>query len=344
MKKSLLMMAVLAIVALTSCQEQVQSQLDFETLTDKAVVQGYVYINKGYVQDGANYVVKDLPAAGCEVLVKVPYTKYDADAAAGDKLFEAVCDDNGFYSIEVPVGQAAISGATVHTRPFTGTYYDLVNGNILEKEVSYKEVSTTVEIERSKTYTAASLYVKKGEESLLLSRNQSITIKGDIKERYEKKDYNDSYATADTRDANRVSVVITITNADYPSEKLMFNATTSYGTYTLNAKLYDTWEITKTTVQVETKPYKSTIQHYYERKYSGGYWVPESQNVSGVYKSNSTSKALSEDELLIGTYLNDIVLSFAPDYNNNTIYGIGKSNIDYVDGTYTYRSNNPLNW
>ena len=55
MKKSLLMMAVLAIVALTSCQDQVQSQLDFDSITEKAVVQGYVYINKGYVKDGSNY-------------------------------------------------------------------------------------------------------------------------------------------------------------------------------------------------------------------------------------------------------------------------------------------------
>jgi hypothetical protein len=343
MKKSLFMMAALAIVALTSCQEQVQSQLDFETLTDKAVVQGYVYINKGYVKDGSNYVVKDLPAAGCEVLVKVPYTKYDADASAGDKLFEAVCDDNGFYSIEVPVGQAAISGATVHTRPFTDKYYDLVNGNILEKEVSYNEVSTTVEIERGKTYTAANLIVKKGTEGAIMSRNQSISIKGTVKERYEVRDSNDD-VSADTRNANKVSVVITITNSEYANEKLVFNTTTSYGSYTLNAKVYDTWAINKTTVQVETKAYKSYVTHYYERKYSGRYWYPESQSVSGIYKSASTSQTLSENDLLLGVYIKDIVLTFAPDYNNNTIYGIGQSGVDYVDGVYTYDSTNPLNW
>ncbi len=342
MKKSLFMMAVVAIAALTSCQDQVQSQLDFETLTDKAVVQGYVYVDKGYVKDGSNYVVKNLPAAGCEVLVKVPYTKYDADASAGDKLFEAVCDDNGFYSIEVPVGQAAISGATVHTRPFTDKYYDLVNGNILEKEVTYNEVSTTVEIERGKTYTAANLYVKKGVENAVLSRNQSISIKGTVKERYEVRDSYDN-VSADTRNANKVSVVITITNSEYANEKLVFNTTTSYGSYTLSAKVYDTWAINKTTVQVETKAYKSYVTHYYERK-SKYSWYPESQSVSGIYKSASTSQTLSENDLLLGVYMKDIVLTFAPDYNNNTIYGIGQSGVDYVDGVYTYDSTNPLNW
>jgi hypothetical protein len=316
--------------------------LDFDSITETAVVQGYVYINKGYVKDGSNYVVKDLPAAGCEVLVKVPYTKYDADAAAGDKIFEAVCDDNGFYSIEVPVGQAAISGATVHTRPFTGTYYDLINGNILEKEVSYDEVYTSVEIERGKTYTAANLVVKKGTEGAIMSRNQSISIKGTVEERYEVKDADDD-VSADTRDANKVSVVITITNSEYSNEKLVFNTTTSYGSYTLSVKVYDTWNINKTTVQVETKAYKSYVTHYYERK-SKYNWIPESQSVSGIYKSASISRTLSENDLLLGAYMKDIVLTFAPDYNNNTIYGIGQSGVVYVDGVYTYKSTNPLNW
>ena len=294
MKKSLFMMAVLAIVALTSCQDQVQSQLDFDSITEKAVVQGYVYINKGYVKDGSNYVVKDLPAAGCEVLVKVPYAKYDADAAAGDKIFEAVCDDNGFYSIEVPVGQAAISGATFHTRPFAGTYYDLINGNILEKEVSYDEVYTSVEIERGKTYTAANLVVKKGTEGAIMSRNQAISIKGTVEERYEVRDANDN-VSADTRNANKVNVVITITNSEYTNEKLVFNTTSSYGSYTLSAKVYDTWDINKTYVKVETKAYKSSITHYYERKSKSSAWIPESQSVSGIYQSTSTSKTLSEE-------------------------------------------------
>lgn len=340
MKKSLFMMAVVAIAALTSCQDQVQSQLDFETLTDKAVVQGYVYVDKGYVKDGSNYVVKDLPAAGCEVLVKVPYTKYDADAAAGDKIFEAVCDNNGFYSIEVPVGQAAISGATVHTRPFTDKYYDLVNGNILEKEVTYNEVSTTVEIEHGKTYTAANLYVKKGVENAILSRNQVVAISGTVKERYEVKEYGNSYATASTRSANKVSVVITITNNN---EKLVFNTTTSSGSYKVNANLYDAWDINNTYVIVETKAYKSSVQHYYEKKYYSYYWEADSQSVSGYYASASTNKKqLSNGELLIGAQMNELVLTFVPDYKN-TIYGIGKS-VDYEDGDRVYRSNNPLNW
>ena len=67
MKKSLLMMALGAIVALTSCQPE-QSQLDFNNVSETATVQGYVYINQGYTQDGATFVAKSVPAAGCGVL------------------------------------------------------------------------------------------------------------------------------------------------------------------------------------------------------------------------------------------------------------------------------------
>ena len=95
MKKFSFLMAIFTMVALSSCQQE-QSQLDFADVEGKAVVQGYVYIDKGYIQDGSNYVVKSLPAEGCAVLVKVPYSKYDADAAAGNKFFEGVCDANGF--------------------------------------------------------------------------------------------------------------------------------------------------------------------------------------------------------------------------------------------------------
>ena len=69
--KKVLFFVAMAIAALTSCQHE-QSQLDFADVEGKAVVQGYVYIDKGYIQDGNNYVVKSLPAEGCEVLVKVP--------------------------------------------------------------------------------------------------------------------------------------------------------------------------------------------------------------------------------------------------------------------------------
>ena len=353
MKKSIFMMAILAIAALTSCQKE-QSQLDFEGVEGKAVVQGYVYIDKGYMQDGSNYVVKSLPAAGCEVLVKVPYAKYDADAAAGDKFFEGVCDANGFYTIEVPVGQAAITGVKVYTRPLVDKYYDLINGSIVETEASYPEASASVEIERGKVYTAANIYLAKDVQSPILTRSQAVVLKGAVKETYEAKKYIDPedkdkgyYAIADKRAASKkVNLVVTITNSEFSSEEIVYNITTdAEGNYNLSANLYDVWDITKTKVEIESQAYLAELTHYYQFwNEDDSEWVYKTQTVAGYFDSKKVSKTLASGDLLIGAKLADHVLVFTPDYASVKIYGIGNEDIDKVDSKTVYKSWNPLSW
>jgi hypothetical protein len=141
-----------------------------------------------------------------------------------------------------------------------------------------------------------------------------------------------------------VNVVLTFTNSTYPSEKIVYNVTTdSEGAYQLSANLYDTWNIADTRVEVETKAYLASVRHYYEEQTLFG-WEKRYQNISGYYAEKSTSKYLSAGSLLIGTKINDIVLKFVPDYNNNTIYGIGEYDIDYVNGSKVFKSWNPLGW
>lgn len=363
MKKVLFLMAV-AIAAFTSCQNE-QSQLDFADVQGKAVVQGYVYIDKGYIQDGENYVVKSLPAEGCAVLVKVPYTKYDADAAAGDKFFEGVCDANGFYKIEVPVGQTAITGVSVYTRPIVDKYYDLVNGAIVEKDASYGEYSSaSIVLERGKICTASDICIQKNAESPIMTRSQVVALNGTVQEicevrEYIQEDYGEGHyeAHADVRNVSTpVNLVMTITNSDYPSEKIVYNiTTTSNGEYKLSANLYDVWDIEKTKVEIETKAYLSSLTHYYyyvevlKNEDSDDEVVPYygEQKVTGYYSNGYTSTNLSDGALLIGARLNTIVLPFVPDYNNNKIYGIGDEEIDVVEYTYYYKlygSWNPFNW
>ena len=353
MKKSIFMMAILAVAALTSCQEE-QSQLDFEGVEGKAVVQGYVYIDKGYIQDGSNYVVKSLPAAGCEVLVKVPYAKYDADAAAGDKFFEGVCDANGFYTIEVPVGQAAITGVKVYTRPLVDKYYDLVNGAIVETEASYPEASASVDIERGKVYTAANIYLAKDVQSPILTRSQAVVLKGSVKELYEAKKYVDpddkdkGYSAIQEKRAasKKVNLVVTITNSEFASEEIVYNISTdAEGNYNLSANLYDTWDVTKTKVEIEAKAYLAEVTHYYQFwNEDDSEWVYKTQTVAGYYDSKKVTKTLASGDLLIGAKLADHVLVFTPDYATVKIYGIGNEDIDKVDSKYVYKSWNPLGW
>lgn len=354
-KKCFFAVLATAVLALVGCQKQ--SELKFEDIAGKAVVQGYVYIDKGYIQDSkGNFACLNEPANGVAVEVRVDYQKYDADAAAGKKKFEGVCDANGFYRIEIPVGQAAITGMSAYTKDFTGEYYDLVNGAIQKVSVSYPEVSVPVQIENGKIYTAANMIVSKDVEKPILSRNQVVTVRGQISEFFEKKTYIDpedkdkGYTVSkDSRNATvPVSMMITFTNTDpkFNGQSLVFNVVTNAeGAYSLEVNLYDTWDLSKTELELETKSYLNTMVHYY-KKYDADEksWSDKSQDVNGYYKKGSISKTLSDGDLLVGCTLPKVALTFVPDYANMIIYGIGNNDIDIVSGVTTYTSTNPLAW
>ena len=74
MKKSFFLAAFAAALALVGCQKQ--SELDFDDIKTKATVQGYVYIDLGYIQEGTGFAKLNKPAEGVAVAVKVDYQKY----------------------------------------------------------------------------------------------------------------------------------------------------------------------------------------------------------------------------------------------------------------------------
>ena len=351
-----LLVAAFAALALVGCQKQ--SELNFDDISTKATVQGYVYIDQGYVADGSGFAKLSKPADGVAVAVKVDYTAYDKDAAGGQKLFEATCDANGFYQVEIPVGQKAISGMSVYTRPFIGKYYDIVNYAIMEMEVSYPEASTSVEIEQGKVFTAQNITITKDVEKPILTRNQIVTISGKVVEQYEKKEYKDPSnpdlgytAVTGTRDATKpVSLVVTVYDPYSSSDdrELIFNITADKdGAYSFEANLYDSWDISDLMVEVEAKSYLNTVDHYYYKYDSDEKnYVRKSQEVNGYFKSNYVDKNMSDGDLLIGCVLSDLPMKFVPDYAKQDIYGIGNPNIDTYDakGNLLYKSENPLNW
>ena len=191
--------------------------------------------------------------------------------------------------------------------------------------------------------------------------NQTVMVKGAIKEIYERKEWIDNddhtlgfYAVADTRNAmSRVNLEVTFINTEYANDTIVYNITTDAdGEFNLNAKLYDTWDVYKTTVTVEAKSYLTSITHYYEKwDNDGSKWKQAAQEVRGYYQRNSTQKTLSEDALLIGEAISDILLTFVPDRYETTIRGISYYNSytgmyydEQVGGVDTFRSWNPLGW
>ena len=320
-----------------------------ENVNDKAVVKGYVYIDKGYVQDGGSYVVKSLPAEKTEVLVTID-----------EVTFMATTNSKGFYTLEIPVEKAGVT-ADVATRPMIDSYYDLVNDKIVELEASYPAASTTATLEQGKVTLVSDLTITKDVTAQILTRNQTLTLKGDVKEYFEKKEWVDDsdhtlgyYAVTDTRTATpNVKLEVTFTNSDYPSEKIVYNITANAeGKYELTAKLYDAWDIAMTEVNVEVKSYLSSMTHYFEQwSENDNEWKQKTQEITGYFNGTTQTRTLSDGDLLIGVKMPDFVLTFVPDKNSNQIRGIyyydnymGMYYDQPVGGVDTFRSWNPLEW
>ena len=113
---------VALLVALQACNNK--SELNLDTFTGKATVTGYIEILT-YTESADDY----LPAVGKTVVVEVANSEY-CDGAVGVKYFYGVTDENGKFSIEVPVTNKGVE-ATVYGESFVYENYlynEVLNG------------------------------------------------------------------------------------------------------------------------------------------------------------------------------------------------------------------------
>ena len=113
---------VALLVALQACNNK--SELNLDTFTGKATVTGYVEIHT-YTESVEDY----LPAVGKTVVVEVANSEYCA-GAVGVKYFYGVTDENGKFSIEVPVTNKGVQ-AKVYGESFVYENYlynEVLNG------------------------------------------------------------------------------------------------------------------------------------------------------------------------------------------------------------------------
>ena len=131
MKKKFVYLFIAALmVGLVGCKPE-QSELDFGSLQEKALVTGRVTYSLGQDTLSDDYVAERiLPAVGRKIYVEVPMSSYQA-GSQGNKIFTGVVDSLGNFSIEVPVKSEGISGATLRYEEFTAeraTYLKMENG------------------------------------------------------------------------------------------------------------------------------------------------------------------------------------------------------------------------
>lgn len=130
MKKFVYLFIAALFIGLVGCERE-QSELDFGSLQEKALVTGRVTYSLGQDTLSDDYVAERiLPAVGRKIYVEVPMSSYQA-GSQGNKIFTGVVDSLGNFSIEVPVKSDGIKDAKLRYEEFTAeraTYLKMENG------------------------------------------------------------------------------------------------------------------------------------------------------------------------------------------------------------------------
>ena len=127
MKKAKLFLgaALAAVLCLwTGCREEEQSEFNLDSLNERATVEGFVYYSTGVDTLGTDYSINiKKPAMGRKVFVEIGYDQFSAAANPNDgsKIYEAVTDTAGYFSLQVPTKSAGIN-ATLRLEEFTAYY------------------------------------------------------------------------------------------------------------------------------------------------------------------------------------------------------------------------------
>ena len=129
MKQKLLGAASLVafILALASCQEQKQSELNLDSVTQQVIVSAKVTYDAGVKIDPKNpksYILANAePVTFKKVFIEIPYAEYSPTAAAGVRIFEAVTDSVGMFTISLPTKSTGVH-ATIRLEEFTAVHQE----------------------------------------------------------------------------------------------------------------------------------------------------------------------------------------------------------------------------
>ena len=105
---------------LAGCQED-QSEFSLDSIEQYAEIQGTVYYTTGVNTTGTDYTCNVLqPAVGRKVFAEVAYNEYKNNSQ-GNKIYEAVTDENGSFSLSIPTTTDGIN-VNIRMEEFTAAY------------------------------------------------------------------------------------------------------------------------------------------------------------------------------------------------------------------------------
>lgn len=346
MKKLFYLCMATAAVALSACSDD-NSSFNFEDIKGTAIVKGVVTYEPGYMADGSasfhNASVKQsVPANGAVVTVEVDNGEY-VSSAEGTKVYQAITNEKGEYSIEVPAGIKAIH-ATVSVKDFEGTYSEYVNDGLLTVSgVKYATTSTeAVNLCDGRTETK-NLALKIKNKPEVTTRSLKASVQGTVLSKAEEfltdSRGNRTGLTSTTSALASAQVVLTFSNSD--GRELHYETmTSSDGIFSLTASLFDDWNLSGTHVSLSILGKTGYIKHNY-RKYGGYNW--DSQQVKVYYAPYSASSSLSAKNSEVALDFGETVLDFNVLTDKDDIKGIGGSADKDKDGYQLYYYNDPLN-
>lgn len=335
--------ALVASLILCGCTKE-QSELTLESITGSAVIKGQVHYNQGIKElNGAIYEEYLVPASGQTVSVEVSYSNYK-QGSQGKKTFSAETDENGNYSITIPVGATEISGV-VKVEAFVGTYNEMVNG------VSYTREDAIYENGNTKSFNSVGQDDEKVVNINIAAKptfptetlKRTITIFGEAKVIAEEillNSYNSFYGlSTQMDDLDNVNLLVELSNPYRDSRTITYKVNVNYGKYKQTLSYYDSWDIDDIRIVVTAQKRSDNFMHYYVRANSTN--VPYKQSVSGYYHEASVVNYIRSSASYLSSKefeLTDILVTeFTPD-NLDNILGIDYSN----RSEYLYF--NPMNW
>lgn len=320
------------------------------------VIKGKVTYEPGFQKGAADneLILQKVAAAGAVVTVEVANSEY-LSGSEGTKSYEVTADENGEYSVEVPVGLKSIN-AKVTVKEFKGVSVSFVNSVLLTVEgVKYETANggTYVTLSDGNTTTTniSLSQMAKEKQDIIATRNLKAMVKGRIMVPAEDFIYGDNKEIIGIEQGSKAlanaKFSLRFTNSsDSDNRAFRYDITTSAnGEFAFTADLFDNWEMSKTMVMVEVPAFSGKMTHYYcSYGESNNFWSNQEIN---VYYNPTYSEIfhLTEMNSAVVYDMKDVLVSgFTVTSDKKQIKGIGMREADYdEDGNRLYYTKDPLN-
>ena len=313
--KKILFFAMAALFLLTSCDKQ--SELNVASISGSAKITGRVLYDPGYQTISGGTILSGYrPAAHRAITIEVFYS----GANVPGKLFTDSTDENGIYSLDIPVGPTTVN-IEVTPVSFVDKYYDVSTSmEIREISASYAGQAVAGVIRDGDAVILADITMDPVNGQVEENRTKKVLLTGEVKVQVLNPKYDD--VTGELIGVNPqpatapASTTVNVTfSCPTDTRKIIYhNQTLDNGTYTIDASLFETWELQYVSVEVAAVAYMT--DKYVEYTYDDiqAKWI--SRRVEGIYQANPISSYLNSSvELTQKFEMNPIIMAFTKTSN-----------------------------